>query len=118
MNDEQMDQLLTQLRKYLESEKVFIQNPFRAKEMERVVTIAHTLFPNGKIEIPNDPLQMGAGIVRITDMDMVLRGETKIKLFSELISLVDNVEVYATEENNICIAVVLQNVLIKIHQGK
>ena len=115
MNDKEFEQIMQTLQEYLEKEKTFVINPFRMKDFKRAVEIANELFYDHKTEIKDDPLQMGAVIIRIEGMDILMRGEREINLFCEMISLADNFEIYPVSENSIRFAAVFQNVLTKIN---
>jgi hypothetical protein len=118
MNSNELNGILSDLRAYLEREKVFIKNPFREQEVNRALEIINALFPNSVREIKNDPLQMGAVILTVDGNDIVVRGDEELALFAELTSLVDNFEIYATKGNQIHFAAVMQEVLVRIQQGK
>ena len=113
MNDEQFHEILNKLGEYLKADKTFVQNPFRVKEMIRAVTILRELFPHDKMEIKDDPLQMGAQILTIDAPDIVVRTERERELFAELTSLVDNFEIIPANDG-VHFAAVLQNVLIRV----
>ena len=114
MNDAEFQIILNQLSQYLAMEKNFVVNPMRKTEFERAIALACELFPDAKVYIQNDPLEMGAMILRIEAFDINISGEREIKTFSELIALADNFEVYAIEDGDIRFAAVFQNVLIRI----
>lgn len=109
--------ILAGLKEYLASEKVFIENPIRAREMARAMEILTELFPNDPKHVKDDPLQMGAAILCVDGIDMVIRGERELALFSELCSLVDNFEIYPTSKESIHFAAVMQQVYINIAKG-
>lgn len=115
MDDKEFEQIMQTLQEYLEKEKTFVINPFRMKEFKRAVEIANELFYDHKTEIKDDPIQMGAEIIRIEGMDILMRGEREINLFCEMVALADNFEIYSTSENSIRFAAVFQNVLSKIN---
>lgn len=114
MDDKEFEQIMQALQEYLKKEKTFIINPLRMQDFKRAVEIANELFPDHKTEIKDDPLQMGAEIIRIEGMDILIRGKSEINLFCEMISLADNFEIYSISENNIRFAAIFQNVLTKI----
>lgn len=114
MNDAEFQIILNQLGQYLAMEKNFVVNPMRETEFKNAIALACELFPNAKVYIQNDPLEMGAMILRMEAFDINISGEREIKLFSDLITIADNFEVYAIEDNNIRFAAVFQNVLIRI----
>ena len=114
MNDKEFNALMSQLKAHIEQEKVFIKNPLRFADVERATEIATELFSEMEITIEDDPLQMGAIIVRISGMDIVVRGAREIELFQELISKANNFEIYATEEGNLTFALLFNNALTRI----
>ena len=114
LDDKEFTQLAKNLQVYLEREKTFAINPLRMEEFERGVSIARELFPDGQIEIKDDPLQMGAKIMCVDDTDILMRGEREINLFCEMISLADNFEIYPVSENTIRFSAVFQNALTNI----
>ena len=114
LDDKEFTQLAKNLQVYLEREKTFAINPLRMEEFERGVSIARELFPDSKIEIKDDPLQMGAKIMCVDDTDILMRGEREINLFCEMISLSDNFEIYPVSENTIRFSAVFQNALTNI----
>lgn len=113
LTDVEFQAILNKLNQYLETEKNFINNPFRETEIKKAIDMATQLFPDAKIELKSDPIQMGAMILRIENFDINVTGETEIKLFSDIINLADNFEIYALENGNIRFAAVFQNVLIR-----
>ena len=118
MDDKEFDELMQKLSDYLATEKVFIKNPERFADVERATEIATQLFSDSTVTIENDPLQMGALIVRIDGFDIVVRGEREISLFSELISKANNFEIYSIGDERICCAILFNNALTRVPQGK
>ena len=114
MNDTEFLALMDKLKAHLEEDKVFIKNPERFAEVERATEIAAELFSDSDIEVADDPLQMGALIVRINGFDIIVRGTREIELFQELISMANNFEIYATENKNVMFALVFNNALTRI----
>lgn len=114
MNDAEFQGILNQLGQYLATDKNFIVNPVREPEFKRAVALANELFPNTNVYIKDDPLQMGAMILRMEAFDINISTEREIILFTELINLADNFEVYAIENGNIRLAIVFQDVLVRI----
>lgn len=111
MNDEEFMTILDQLKTYIDSKKTFIENPFRMAEFKKAIEYAATLFPEAKIEVKDDPLQMGAMLLHIEDYDLDI---TEINLFVELFKLGNNWEIYPCENGNVCLAAVFNNVLVRI----
>lgn len=118
MDDKEFEDLMSELTEYLEREKVFIKNPERFADVERATEIATQLFTDSTIKVEDDPLQMGALIVRIDGFDITVRGEREIKLFTELISKANNFEVYAVGDERVSFAILFNNALTRLPQGK
>lgn len=118
MNDAEFMDLMGELGEYLATEKVFIKNPTRLAEVQQATEIAKQLFQDTNVTVENDPLQTGAMCLCINGFDIVVRGEREIKLFQQLISKANNFEIYAVGNENIKIAIMFNDVLIKAPQGK
>lgn len=114
MTDNEFSALMARFAKYLEMEKVFIKNPKRFADVEHATEIATRLFPKANISLNDDPLQMGALIVRIEDYSITIRGAMETELFQELISKADNFEIYPIEDDNVRMAILFSNALIRI----
>lgn len=114
MNDEQFYTLLAKIGEYLRTEKHFIDNHFRQREVQNAIHKANELFPEAKIELRSDPLQLGALILHMEMFDINVSGETENNLFKDIIADADNFEIYAMEDGNICLAAVFQNAYVKI----
>ena len=110
LNDEQFQQFLSELQKYLKQPKVFVTDIERAREFYSAVDLAKQLFPDATIEIKSDPLQTGAMSLHMESIDIVVRGEREINLFANLITLADNFEIYPVGSEKICFAAVFQGV--------
>lgn len=114
MEEKELDIILDAIGKHLEREKVFIQNPSRAKDVAHALEIANTLFPDHKTEIKDDPLQTGALILYIecTDVDdsILVRGTREIELFNEMVAAANNFEIYEVD-GHIRFAAVFNGVL-------
>lgn len=114
MNDNEFAALMARLQKYLDKQKVFIKNPKRFADVEQATEIATRLFPKANISINEDPIQMGALIIRIEDYSIISRGEREIALFQELVSKASNFEVYTHDNENVRLAILFENALIRI----
>lgn len=114
LNDKQFMDLMDEFQKYLEREKVFIQNPVRYAEVKHATEIAKELFQDYDIAIKDDPIQMGALILCIEGFDIVVQGEREIKLFTELISKANNFEIYPIGDERIKFSIVFADVLKRI----
>jgi hypothetical protein len=106
--------LMDALQKYLEREKIFIQNPVRYAEVQRATEIAKELFKDYDIAIKDDPIQMGALILCIEGFDISISGEREIKLFTELISKANNFEIYPIGDERMKFSILFADVLARI----
>ena len=118
MDSQEFKGLMAELAQYLESEKVFIKNPARFAEIDTAFQIASQLFTDAEVTISDDPLQMGALILRIECYDIVVRGQDEIALFSALITNADNFEIYSAGEEKIKFSLVFSGALIRLPEGK
>jgi hypothetical protein len=114
MNNTEFNALMDALKEYLDKEKVFIKNPERFADIERATEIASALFSDMDIIIKDDPLQMGALIIKITGLDITVRGEREIALFKELISKADNFEIYAFGDDDITFSILFNHALVRL----
>lgn len=118
MTDEQFHKILSNLKRYLEAEKTFVQNPLRTRDMIRALEIMHEIFPQDEIEVKDDPLQLGSVILSVKMPYMVVRGARELDLFSELAEIIDNFEVTSQmNEEDVRFSVVMQEVYIRVPQG-
>lgn len=118
MDDKEFKSIAAGLHKYFLLEKVFIKNPVRLSEVEEAFQIASQLFSDSSIEVADDPLQMGALILRIEGYDIVVRGQDEIALFSALIEKADNFEIYPVGDEKIKFSLVFSGALIRLPQGE
>jgi hypothetical protein len=114
MEDKEFLSLMEELNSYLEREKVFIKNSARFAEVQQATEIATKLFSDAKVTVEDDPLQMGALIVRIEGFDIIVRGKREIELFKKLISKADNFEIYSVASDKIRFAILFNDVLIRM----
>ena len=114
MTNEEFYEILNSLGDYLEMKKDFVANPPRYAEFEDAVRKAREVFPEAKIEIQNDPLEMGAMILQIEDFDLDICKGNQIDRFIDIIHKADNCEFYALPNKNVRIAVVYQNALLRV----
>lgn len=114
MNDEEFVSFAAKIDEYLKAEKTFIQDLNRTREIKNATEIAHQLFPDAKINIADDPLQMGALILCIEDFDVAVRGVTEIDLFNDMVSKADNFEIYPIGNDKVKIAILFGRVLRRI----
>lgn len=105
-----MNDFINILNEYLNTQKAFVQNPKRIAEVNAATEMACRLFPKAKIELEDDPLQMGAIILTIEDCFITVR---EIKKFIELVSKASNFEIINTCED-VKLSILFDNALIKI----
>lgn len=118
MNDKEFTDLLLQLNNYLRMEKIFIEDPARMNDVKHAIEIARELFQDSKVYINDDPIQIGALIIRIEGFDITIRGQREIKLFQELIDKADNFEIYSIGDEHVRFAILFEQALIRLPQGK
>ncbi len=99
------------LKRHLETQKVFIPNPQRMRDVNHATEMAQQLFPEAKITIEDDPLQLGALILCIEDFDLAVR---ETELFDELVGKADNFEIYSVGNENVKIAILFNHALTRI----
>lgn len=111
MNKDEFAEMIDDLSKYLSKPKAFIQDPLRMADVMHAMEIAKHLFPEAKITIEDDPIQMGALILCIEDFDLVVR---EIELFKDMIDKADNFEIFKFGEENVKIAILFNGVLRRV----
>lgn len=111
MNEEQFNGFVEILTDYLKAKKVFVQNPRRMEEINVATEMVCRLFPDAQISIEDDPLQMGAVILRIEDFDIVVR-ETED--FCSIIDKANNFDIYPVGDEKVRIDILFANALIRI----
>lgn len=115
MNDKEFLEFAAQIEQYLSKEKVFVKDIARCAEVEYAMEIAKKLFPEAKVELEHDLLQMGALIISIKDFDITVRGETEINLFMQMVANASNFEIYAEGKEEAVIAILFNNALTKVN---
>jgi hypothetical protein len=110
LDDQQFLQFMGELKAYLDKPKMFVTNIDRAREFYNAVNLAKQLFPDDEITIQDDPLQTGAMILHIEAMDFVVRGEREINIFTSMIALANNFEIYSKGKDKIHFAAVFRGV--------
>ena len=98
------------LSEYLNSQKIFVQNPKRIAEVNSATEMACKMFPKANINLEDDPLQMGAIILTIEDCFITVR---EINQFIKLIGKASNFDIINTGED-IKLSILFDNALIKI----
>lgn len=114
MDETEMLKLGDALNEYLKQPKTFILDPQRSKEFDCAINIARELFPKANVESAEDPLQMGAKILRIADYDIEVCGEREMKMFRDMCTLADNFEIYPTKDDKLQFAAVFNGVYNRI----
>jgi hypothetical protein len=110
LEDQQFLQFLGELKEYLDQPKMFVTNIDRARDFYRAVNLAKQLFPDATVTIQDDPLQTGAMSLHIEATDFVVRGATEIVLFTRIIVLADNFEIYTKGKGNVHFAAMFRGV--------
>ena len=98
------------LDEYLNSQKMFVQNPKRIAEVNAATEVACRIFPKADINLIDDPLQMGAVILTIEDCFMTVR---EVKKFIRIIDKANNFDIMCNGET-VKLSVLFANALIKI----
>lgn len=111
MNEENLTNFVDLLTKYLETQKVFVQNPQRMAEVNAATETACRLFPDSQITIEDDPIQMGAVILRIEDFDIVVR---ETEAFCDIVDKADNFDIYPVGDEKVRADILFNRALILI----
>ena len=111
MENQKFLDLIREIKEYLDTNKIFIQDPARFTDVERATEIAREIFKDMDIAIQDDPLQLGALILCINGFDITVRGKREIALFQELIDKADNFEIYPVGSEKVKFAIVFNGVL-------
>ena len=111
MNEDAFMQFADALTQYLETQKVFIPNTKRLRDVNEAMEMAKRLFPDAKITIKDDSLQMGSLILCIEDFDLTVR---ETKLFDGLVGKASNFEIYSVGDENVKIAILFNHALTRI----
>lgn len=113
-DEENFNELMDMMREYLNASKTFIINPDRQREISYAYKLAHELLPDAAIQIVDDPLQMGALIMRMTTTDITIDSDEAYDLLNEIIALTDNFEIYPISNEQLCFAAVFENAFIRL----
>ena len=114
MDDKEFQAMMGDLAAYLDVPKAFALNPDRFADVKVAFETAKKLFAHMDVSINDDPLQMGALILRIEGFDVTVRGKEEIELFTELIAKADNFEIYPVGDESVKFAIVFNGVLTRI----
>lgn len=110
MKDKDFVNLMNDCKKYLDAEKSFKPNPNQLVNVQRMANIAKSLFPNAKVELKDDPLQLGSIILSIKDYGLDITGEEEIRMFAELIFNAANFEIYSREQEVVSIDLIYDDI--------
>ena len=113
LNDEEFMQLMDGLEAYLAVPKTFVPNPKRIADVKAATEIAKQLFPEAKISVINDPLQIGASILHIEDYS-ISAVDTEIPLFSEMISKATNFDFYVKGNEIGVLSIVFNDAFVRV----
>lgn len=111
LTDEEFMKLADKFHQYKAKEKVFTINRSRIEDIELAREIAKKLFPDSKIYLADDPLGMGAIILRIEDFYLPVR---EIKLFQKMINTADNFDISIIGEEEVRLALLFNKAAIRI----
>ena len=111
MEDEIFNNFAEALNEYLETQKVFIQNPQRMEDISSATEMACSLFPDANINLEDDPLQMGAVILAIEDFDLVVREPEK---FVQVICKANNFEIIYKDNGAVRLAILFCDALTRV----
>ena len=82
--------------------------PERRLEFERTLEAVRDYMPSAQIEVRDDPLQLGALIVKIEGYGFEVNGLEGVRIFSRLVETAGNFEIYPVDADRIGLAIVLQ----------
>ena len=111
MNDEEFMSLMEQLDAYMSTPKLFITDPARMKDITNAINIAKQLFPEANIHLAEDPLGLGALIIRIDDFDLAVR-DTEV--FYRMTCKADNFEIYSIENEEVRLSVLFNHAFRRV----
>lgn len=111
MNDEEFMSLMEQLDAYMSTPKMFITNPVRMTDVTNAINIAKQLFPEANIHLAEDPINMGALIIRIDDFDLAVQDT---EAFYRMTCKADNFEVYSIDNEEVRLSVLFNGALERI----
>lgn len=99
------------MREYLKETKCFVKNPVRIADVEHAMEMAQRMFPDSKVCIKDDPLQLGSLILYVEDFDIVVK-ETKD--FNTLVAKADNFEIYPIKNEKIAMSIMFNGTFIRL----
>ena len=93
------------LKEYLNTEKNYIPNIARLRNVSDAIDTAREIYPEHEIALVKDPLQMGALFLEITGTDISAVGEREIELFNKLTSNADNFEITPVKDEEVRLSI-------------
>lgn len=96
-NRKMIEKLSAELDAYLAEDKVFVPMPERYADVQRAYAIAKSRFED--VEIHQCPLHSGSLHIHITEYAIDATGSDEIAAFCKMISLSDNFELYASNDD-------------------
>ena len=109
--DEFFSWIIDTTNKHLDKDKVFINNLPRYAEVKKAYNNAKKLYPDAKISLKGDMLQMGAMSIVIEFFDVVASGSEEIEVFKEMISNADAFEIYPVGDEKVNFAITFNKVM-------
>ena len=109
---------LSRINPYLKTNKQFIINPPRYKQLVTAVRMAQILFPDAKIELHDDPLQTGAQSIHIETYDITFNSIGKTEIFAELLLLSDVWEIYPRPDGDLDFNLTFNKVYILLPEAQ
>lgn len=106
MKENEIMQFLHELGKYVDTPKRFVPNPERIVEVNNANVIAHEMFPDAKISLAHDTLEMGFMILSIVDHYIPVR---EIEHFQELIGKGNTLEINRLNDEEIELSIVFHD---------
>ena len=119
MCSDKLKELLNAAEQYLATEKKFIKNPDRLKDVVEASQKANELFQDAEIEILHDPLQLGSLILQIVDYQLDVSAEREIKSFNEIVCKSNNFAFFPKGDEKVELTIVFNDVYsVVISEGK
>ena len=111
MNDEEFMSLMEKLDTYMSTPKLFITDPKRMQDVTEAINIAKQLFPEANIHLAEDPIEMGALIIRIDDFDLSVRDTEQFHLMTRN---ANNFEVYSIDNGDVRLSILFNHAFKRI----
>ena len=115
MDSKDLLKLTDALKEYLATAKDYIPNIERLVSVSDAMSIAREMYPEHKITLAKDPLQMGVLFLEIIGTDITVIGEREMELFQQMVDKADNFEIIPINKDevrlSICFADAFQVIL-------